>query len=108
VEVRVEKLAYRGPTLRSVLERCGLAPDAPGARQLLAAGVVLARAADGAVAVFSVEELLHDAGAPIVAISARGKALDEKEGPFKLAAPGSRSRSLRQVVSLELRLLARD
>jgi len=107
VELRGERPVYRGPTLLAVLERCGLAPDAPGARRLLAAAVVVARSADGATAVFSAEEL-QLAGAPIVAIGTHGGALDSKEGPFKLVAPGSPARSLGRLVSLELRLLAEN
>lgn len=96
---------FDGVALAEVLRAAG-APLGDKLRGRNLALYVRVGAADGYRAVYSLAELdpaLHD-GAVILADRRDGRALDAKEGPFRLVAPGDKrpARWVRQVTAIDL------
>ena len=100
---------YEGPLLIDVLKAVG-APTAHELRGPALASVVLASAADGYQVAYGLAEA--DPGTRsnriILADRADGAALDTEAGPFQIVVEGDLrpARSIRQVVSLQVRSLA--
>ena len=100
---------YEGPLLIDVLKAVG-APTGRELRGPALASVVLASAADG----YQVADGLAEADPGtrpnriILADRADGEALDAEAGPFQIVVEGDLrpARSIRQVISLEVRSLA--
>ncbi len=102
-----------GASLQKVLEVLGQSAgpqgkDVPKAQKHSGhRKVVIAHARDGFEAVFSAAELDETVGSTRVLIvwAIDGKALDEKDGPFKLAVPSDHSpaRSISQLDKIEVR-----
>ncbi|MEO6324723.1 MAG: chromophore lyase CpcT/CpeT [Thermoanaerobaculia bacterium] len=99
--------AVRGVALIELLRRCGLRTDGMEVRRLLAPAVILAVGADGYTAAFSIEELLTPGGGAILVLPSETKPSAEIEaaGAFAIVEP-AKIRSVRDVRSLELRILA--
>ena len=96
---------FDGVALAEVLRAAG-APLGETLRGRNLALYVRIDAADGYRAVYSLAELdpaLHD-GVVILADRRDGRALDAKEGPFRLVAPGDKrpARWVRQVTAIDL------
>ena len=96
---------FEGAALAEVLRAAGAPLDAQLRGKNLALYVRIS-AADGYRAVYSLAELdpaLHD-GVVILADRRDGRALDAKEGPFRVVAPGDKrpARWVRQVVAIDL------
>lgn len=100
---------YEGPLLIDVLKAVG-APTGHELRGPALASVVLASAADGYQVAYGLAEA--DPGTRsnriILADRADGAALDTDAGPFQIVVEGDLrpARSIRQVVSLQVRSLA--
>ncbi len=94
-----------GPTLASVLVRMG-APHGDALRGKALTRAVIARARDGYAVLFSLGEIDAGLGAEpaIIATRCDGKAIDPKDGPYRLVLPGEQhlARSVRQLESLEV------
>ncbi|HEY2394751.1 MAG TPA: hypothetical protein VGH81_02050 [Rudaea sp.] len=94
-----------GPNVIDLLGAVG-APNGEALRGKGLALYVRVSAADGYRAVFALAELdpVFRSDVPIVAASCDGKALDPKDGPFRLVIPGEKrpARWVRQVTAVDL------
>lgn len=101
-EIHGRSVRYRGVELSELLLRAG----APGGREVVRT-VVIARAADGYEAVFSLAELTRDFTDRIVLVAdARDReSLSATEGPFRLVVPDEKEggRWVRQLREIEVR-----
>ncbi|MDX2193922.1 MAG: histidine phosphatase family protein [Gemmatimonadales bacterium] len=96
-------ITLRGPTVAAVLRAAGAVPEGPVRGPLLARSVI-AEARDGYRVAFGLAEFDSSlvTPSPIVALEQGGAPLDERDGPLRLAVPGSThgARSARQLVRL--------
>ena len=96
---------YSGLSLKDLLRSSGLETEGMAARRVLAPAVLIVTGRDEYTAVFSFEEVLSGPVVPLLAFERDGKALGEPDGPFKIIDAASPTRSVRGVVSLEVRYL---
>ena len=101
-----KQITYEGPLLNAALLKAGVVSgDRLMGRYLNQ--VVVAKAADGFTATYSLGETdpIYRANPVIVADSKDGQPLDAKEGPYRLVVDGDLrpGRSPRQVVSIEVK-----
>jgi hypothetical protein len=104
------KIVYEGVTLLAVLQKAG-APFGKQLRGKVLSTYVLAKAMDGYQVVFTLGELDPDFGNETILVADKrdGKALAEKQGPFRLVCPNDHegARSVRMLETLEIVRLAK-
>lgn len=100
--------SHRGVQLAELLRRAGVETEGMSALRILAPAILVAQASDGYTVAFAAEELLVPGKSPILVFEENGRPLGPEKGPFRIVFPASRVRSLRQVVSLDFRLLGRN
>lgn len=105
ITVKGAKVVYEGPALHAALAKAGVVRGERLMGRYLNQ-VVIVRAADGFTSILSLAETdpAYRANPVIVADTVDGKALDAREGPYRLVVDGDLrpSRSARQVVSIEV------